>query len=920
MDISITDSKGDIIESFHLSIKTTPQCLSKFKYLYKDQDQNIKVYNPREYTGYYLYAHNLDDSIFYLVHPNFKTQPDNTTFKLTIGDDTGILTAPTHSIFDNSFLTGFVISAFEHTYESSGTLLKPIYENQKWSFKENTDDQEISANIPLNTYFNKKPNYQPGGEDFPNSNINSKCIPDSLIDNLNSTDHKGIDIIRLPIGLQWLTKISLDDFAKHNINIENNSPITINTINEVVTTLQTVLSETFTGMRNEGACISLKNATSNPSTDKCVYTDDGKSIAPEAYCARASAANSELYGLPGRYAPDTTLYQTTCLSINNIQNVLGPSAEEKFTVNTNSPYNVYPKIQSLSECDSNIATACPFAGEHYLDSLGPSAEPWAWNNKIPLNYNNTVKIDDNKTYYGSLWLESDLSTQIPNNICKATRISDTKYDPTSEFIRGSYMHAVQQFIKNGKKVIVTLQSNFTKLCGITGGAYPLTPSQFYAIWYMIAVTMILYNRDYHHNIIFELFDKPQDIDNGCKLSDVSKNPKFSRYDPKYKTSDEDYYNTYYNKWGIMAIRQAEQDLSTKLNISLIIHDIFVTPYGNNTVSTWTNHLNTLIKNLNIPFPNKNFKNDSHILIAGTQYCDKSYKGIKEGCDPSGFQTKNQIQWLTNTDNELSGNPYNWFMTEGNIICNPTFAEGDGPYCAGTCPPNEDLWNSWLHNLYNSSTNKGFTLWNVNIFASPDSSENRGLIGINPTKPTTDNTKNSWIIYNGGADIHGMNNLKYGKTAPGSNTFDLSQFKSNEQNISCNQKCSSGNNLRVRLVPECSGLGEVSCNNAYEINPTNEQAYCCKYSNINRCQGQDRGLYPAQDYCIAPSNTAPTPPPAPSTPTPPPDGYCYDATSKQCVQKCSGTSTYCTPSKLNCIEGGQQDPPKYQCESEFGTCY
>ena len=192
----------------------------------------------------------------------------------------------------------------------------------------------------------------------------------------------------------------------------------------------------------------------------------------------------------------------------------------------------------------------------------------------------------------------------------------------------------------------------------------------------------------------------------------------------------------------------------------------------------------------------------------------------------------------------------------------------------------------------------------------------------PSQPITNNTKNSWIIYNGGKVFHGMNNLNYGKTGQLSTAFDLSQFKSYEKNNSCNQKCISGNNLRVRYVPECSGLGEVSCNNAYEINPNDgiQGAYCCEYSSFNLCQGQYRGQYPAQDRCIAPTNTAPTPPPTPSTPTPPPDGYCYDATIGQCVKKCSTSSTNCAPSNLTCVVGSKQDPPLYQCESEFGTCY
>ena len=64
MDISITNSKGDIIESFHLSIKTTPDCLSKFKYSYKDPYNGNKVYRPHNYANYKLHVHNANDLQF----------------------------------------------------------------------------------------------------------------------------------------------------------------------------------------------------------------------------------------------------------------------------------------------------------------------------------------------------------------------------------------------------------------------------------------------------------------------------------------------------------------------------------------------------------------------------------------------------------------------------------------------------------------------------------------------------------------------------------------------------------------------------------------------------------------------------------------------------------------------------------------
>lgn len=84
IEVNVINLEGVIIEQIKLPTKTTPQCVSKFKYLYNHAIQGIKVYDPNNYIDYKLYVDNFNDSIFYLVDPKSNITLDYATFQLTI--------------------------------------------------------------------------------------------------------------------------------------------------------------------------------------------------------------------------------------------------------------------------------------------------------------------------------------------------------------------------------------------------------------------------------------------------------------------------------------------------------------------------------------------------------------------------------------------------------------------------------------------------------------------------------------------------------------------------------------------------------------------------------------------------------------------------------------------------------------------
>jgi hypothetical protein len=97
MEVNVINLEGVIIEQIKLPTKTTPQCVSKFQYLYNHAIQGIKVYNPNNYIDYKLYVDNLNDSIFYLVDPNSNITLDYAIFQLTI--ELPVNSKPTHGSY-----------------------------------------------------------------------------------------------------------------------------------------------------------------------------------------------------------------------------------------------------------------------------------------------------------------------------------------------------------------------------------------------------------------------------------------------------------------------------------------------------------------------------------------------------------------------------------------------------------------------------------------------------------------------------------------------------------------------------------------------------------------------------------------------------------------------------------------------------
>ena len=52
MEVNVISQEGIIFEQIKLPTKTTPQCISKFKYSYNHETLGDAIYNPINYIGY----------------------------------------------------------------------------------------------------------------------------------------------------------------------------------------------------------------------------------------------------------------------------------------------------------------------------------------------------------------------------------------------------------------------------------------------------------------------------------------------------------------------------------------------------------------------------------------------------------------------------------------------------------------------------------------------------------------------------------------------------------------------------------------------------------------------------------------------------------------------------------------------------